>query len=314
MHLKSTLLASAALVVATVVPAQAGTYMSIFGGWNAVQDDIAASAGSAGTVDISLTETVVHNSGAVLAANHNHSLNYFVAGAVSTFVNSGAEAESGFLLGAAVGGNAMDWLRIEVEGSYRTGKLGPSSGSAFASGNDSASATFEAPGVGTGNITHSCLSTPQLVAGFIVIDPPPAPCVARATAAGVYAFTRTISTSDSQVANDGLVSSFTVMANAWADFDLGGIKPYIGGGIGYAFNQVNASRLLNGNDNDFAWQLGAGVNVALTEKWDLGVGYRYLDAGEITVRRLTLAEDAGFTYGVKHQSVQVNLTYQIPNE
>ena len=61
-------------------------------------------------------------------------------------------------------------------------------------------------------------------------------------------------------------STFAVMANAWYEFPIGGIAPYIGGGIGWGRSTFKGNYLGQAGDpafefenNGLAWQLGAGV-------------------------------------------------------
>jgi opacity protein-like surface antigen len=322
MHLRTTLLASAAVVIATMSPAQAGgTYVSVFGGWNQT-DDIAASAGSRAFTH-SETNVLTHNSGAP-AVNHSHSVVFNFAG-LSTFVNSGAEAEQGWMLGAAVGGDIghlIPGLRVEVSASYHVNGFGGASGTAHATDLDGATATasFEAPGAGTGNVTYSNLlgvgPLPAGITGPFVVNTTTNRINVAAPGTGVpVTFTKQFSTTTGGVVTDGSISTFAVMANAWIDFDLGMVKPYVGGGVGVAFNEVSVGALLTGQENQLAWQLGGGLNFDVGEKTSLGIGYRYMDAGEITVRRLStfVVPDPGLVHEVKQQSVQINLTYKLPD-
>ncbi len=86
------------------------------------------------------------------------------------------------------------------------------------------------------------------------------------------------------------VETESVMLNAYYDIDTGSkFTPYIGAGIGYA--KVKAS--MKGedstyaysakvDDNNFAWQLGAGVGYAVNENVTVDAGYRYVDYGDFT--------------------------------
>lgn len=72
------------------------------------------------------------------------------------------------------------------------------------------------------------------------------------------------------------------MGNGFYDFDLPNtkLKPYIGGGIGFArveANDVRANNVSLVNDSDvvFAYQLGGGVSYPLTAQTDAFVDYRY---------------------------------------
>jgi opacity protein-like surface antigen len=57
----------------------------------------------------------------------------------------------------------------------------------------------------------------------------------------------------------------------------------LGSGIGFSYLEIDGtSNVLSIEDDtfEFAWNLGAGVNYALTEKVELSVGYRYVGLGE----------------------------------
>jgi outer membrane autotransporter protein len=76
--------------------------------------------------------------------------------------------------------------------------------------------------------------------------------------------------------------TWAVMANVWYDFDLGKFKPYVGGGVGWAHNKLvpEVTPIPTAEHEDFAWQLGAGINYQFTPGASIGLGYRYLDSGQ----------------------------------
>jgi OmpA-OmpF porin, OOP family len=84
-------------------------------------------------------------------------------------------------------------------------------------------------------------------------------------------------------------TTFSVLANAWYDFEIGGLMPYFGGGIGWARTNVDGAYLAPANvafdldDSGFAWQAGAGVRFNIAPKATMGIGYRYLQAREVTI-------------------------------
>lgn len=308
MGLKTTLLASAgaAAVLAVVSPVQAGGYVSIFGGWNST-DDIKSLAGSNGNVVTTATETIFHT---LVGDTHTITFSFTAA---SHFVNSGAKAEDGWVVGAAVGSDLSGWLpglRGEFEVSYRRNSLGAATANAHATDTDIAGSFF-LPG---GNLVHSCGITP--VAPLVVVSGPPAPCTAGAPGTGTFSFRDTFSTSNAFASGEGSIRTFALMANVWYDLPLGSsITPYVGGGIGYAENEVEHGLVMNGTEGGFAWQLGAGANFALSDKMSIGVGYRYMDAGDVTlVRSPGLATGNKVitdVHEVTHQSVLVNMTFQL---
>lgn len=97
----------------------------------------------------------------------------------------------------------------------------------------------------------------------------------------------------------GTATALSGMANAYLDpaFNLGPLKPYIGGGVGISrFRASNVAALglpfggpvtdfgpISGERTGFAWQLMAGVGLALSEKAALTVGYRYFATPGVTV-------------------------------
>ena len=97
---------------------------------------------------------------------------------------------------------------------------------------------------------------------------------------------------------DGNVGVLAVMANAFVDLhNPSPITPYFGGGIGFAVlstdditgvdsrGNVSERILLYPEDNDtvFAYQIGAGVEIALNPMISLDVGYRYFETDEASL-------------------------------
>ncbi|NOT72916.1 MAG: porin family protein [Hyphomicrobium sp.] len=86
------------------------------------------------------------------------------------------------------------------------------------------------------------------------------------------------------------VKSYTAMVNLYKDLgNYGGITPYVGAGIGAAYNMVDdvyftgnpslVNRIKGDNDLSFAWALMAGVGYQVSDRAILDFGYRYLDLG-----------------------------------
>src|SRR6185437_11570319 len=97
----------------------------------------------------------------------------------------------------------------------------------------------------------------------------------------------TLSTSDrsrdSEVPANLRLRAWSLMANAWYDFDLGlPVTPYVGGGIGLAQVKISGDlagrRLFEKNDSVFAWQVGAGVSMPISDTTKLFLDYRYFAA------------------------------------
>jgi len=100
-----------------------------------------------------------------------------------------------------------------------------------------------------------------------------------------HALTSTITSRDSIVPTDITLHAYSLMANAWYDFhnfSSLGITPYIGGGIGLAQVQIGGRlagiNLIEKNDYTFAWQVGAGASVPVSQDLSLFLDYRYFAA------------------------------------
>lgn len=262
---------AAAVLVAGAMQADAGQlYLSLFGGVN-WGEDLASVSGGGGVVNDSRVVQVNH----LQTAPHFHDL-AFVFTAVTNFNMTGAEAEAGYILGASVGreyDNIMPGLRLEFELSARRTGFGVATLSGGGTDTDIASSGFN-PG---GDIEHPLDITP--LAPLTVVGAG----VANAPGPGTYAFQADFATNFT-VSDEGNVQTWALMANAWWDLDNdSAFTPYIGGGIGYAISKFNGGAVYDGVDGNFAWQMGVGVNVAVSEETSLGVGYRYFDAGDVEV-------------------------------
>ena len=96
------------------------------------------------------------------------------------------------------------------------------------------------------------------------------------------------------------VETQSVMLNGYYDIDTGTkLTPYVGGGIGYS--KVKGKMSVAGlsdsmDDNNFAWQLGAGVGYAITDNVTVDAGYRYADYGDFSKEDVTLDTTAHELY------------------
>ena len=89
------------------------------------------------------------------------------------------------------------------------------------------------------------------------------------------------------------LSVYSAMLNVYYDIDTGTkFTPYVGGGIGMAHlknktkvtGSTPAGALNLGSsesENNFAWNIGAGVSYALNDKVSIDAGYRYSDYGNV---------------------------------
>ena len=291
---------AAAALVTGALQADAGQlYVSVFGGVN-WGEDLTSANGGGGTVNSSRVVQVNH----LDTSPHFHDL-AFVFTAVTNYNMTGAEAEAGYVLGATVGreyDNIIPGLRLEFELSSRRNSFGVATLSGGGTDTDTASSFFD-PG---GDIQHPLSITP--LAPLTVVGAG----VANAAVAGDYAFQADFATNFT-ASDDGSVQTWALMANAW--FDLKNdteFTPYIGGGVGYAISKFQGGAVYDGVDGNFAWQMGVGVNVAVSEETSLGVGYRYFDAGDVEV---TMPTPSGSTttseQDVRGSALVLQLTHQL---
>ena len=85
------------------------------------------------------------------------------------------------------------------------------------------------------------------------------------------------------------ITSTTLMVNGYYDFTAGGVRPYIGAGIGWARNETEkltqdfgrgfANTFSGATRDNAAVALMAGVGIPYSG-WTLDIGYRYIDLGK----------------------------------
>lgn len=87
---------------------------------------------------------------------------------------------------------------------------------------------------------------------------------------------------------DGDLGAFTGMFNAFFDLhNPSRVTPYVGGGIGFASlflsdtdgrdtSGINEPLYSESDDTVFAYQIGAGMDIAINNRYSLDIGYRYL--------------------------------------
>lgn len=101
------------------------------------------------------------------------------------------------------------------------------------------------------------------------------------------------------------------LANAYIDFGTWcGITPYVGAGIGWSnieikgFKDVNVPNgaLFYGKDHDednFAWALHAGISYAVTDRFSIDLGYRYVDLGDADAGTAFAFDNSGTIDGLE---------------
>lgn len=89
---------------------------------------------------------------------------------------------------------------------------------------------------------------------------------------------------------------------------------YVLTGVGIGLTEVDGtSNVINVGDDvlDFAWNAGAGLNYALTERVTIGAGYRYVGLGEqsIDARASGISGDADFEPNIHELRVDLRLLF-----
>jgi opacity protein-like surface antigen len=98
---------------------------------------------------------------------------------------------------------------------------------------------------------------------------------------------------------DGHIGAFAMMLNSFFDLhNESPVTPYLGGGMGFAALHINdvrgvdaSSGALNNHifsaddDNVFAYQFGAGVDLALSRRLSIDLGYRYFATSKASFRK-----------------------------
>lgn len=72
------------------------------------------------------------------------------------------------------------------------------------------------------------------------------------------------------------------LINIWIDMhNSSPLTPYIGGGFGYGRGHQADLGVINGDGNGLAYQAGGGVNVRLSQRLSLDLGYRYFGISDL---------------------------------
>ncbi len=120
---------------------------------------------------------------------------------------------------------------------------------------------------------------------------------------------------------DGRLGAFAMMFNAFLDLHNDTpVTPYLGGGIGFASLYLSntfgtdtrggtATRVLlypEDYDTVFAYQLGAGLDIAINRRFSLDLGYRYFNTD-----RATFSNDFLTSSGIRYESHNVAIGFKV---
>jgi opacity protein-like surface antigen len=109
-------------------------------------------------------------------------------------------------------------------------------------------------------------------------------------------------------------STYSIMANAWYDFAVMGLNPYVGGGIGWAHTNVDGTFVgkagsLSESDGGFAWQLGAGLTFNVLPNTKINIGYRYFEGPDVSIKAPYSGNPLTGDVNSQNDSITVGFTF-----
>ncbi len=114
--------------------------------------------------------------------------------------------------------------------------------------------------------------------------------------------TNTMTRNANQPVNDGApkkcdATTFAAILNGYYDIETGGqIKPFVGAGVGFASTNLKGEGKDWGSASGLTYQLKAGVGYALSDRQDIYLQYKYVNAPATYVINNT-ANSTDFSYG-----------------
>lgn len=289
---------AAGAAMAISAPATADSYLSLFGGYSMSDQealgivlDSTSSSTNLFTYSITMsgvtTRTRFYGFGSVW-------VHYYLNTLVSTWTNidtttSGStvvdiSADSGFVIGAAIGRDLSTGLRGEIEFSYRKNSVdvdgnyhSHTSHSGYTGSLILMSVTNSMGHVWTDTIIQTLTSfSATVLTGYLYFG-------------GTINPVNYYTTMDTPFSESGDLSAMSIMANVWLDVDmnLGSVHPYIGAGVGVADVTLDVGGI-DISDSAVAFQIGAGLG------WDLpNNGHRInLEVRRFVVPKLELTLDS----------------------
>ncbi|MCZ6804296.1 MAG: outer membrane beta-barrel protein, partial [Proteobacteria bacterium] len=95
-------------------------------------------------------------------------------------------------------------------------------------------------------------------------------------------------------------------------------SPYVGAGVGWAEHEADTRRVnvatgavtsLETTTDNFIWSLMLGVTYAMTDNWNIDVGYRYADLGDVEIGPFTDGGKVDSEYTSHDLTVGVNYVF-----
>ncbi|TNE58392.1 MAG: porin family protein [Alphaproteobacteria bacterium] len=309
-HLLMTTATGAALAMSA--PALADNYVSLFGGTSFLDDTSDHIFGSSGTFGSSTTGTTgrtLVSSGPVTFGSYSGVHYAFQFNQLTTVTNGSffygvdvdIAADTGFVIGAAMGKDLTNGWSVEVEAAHRKHNVDVDVmiylSSSFTTG--SYSQLMQSSFTHITNVSSLATATVSVssTVGFTVTA---VGSVAFASTGGVGGYSTTTSQS-------GDFTAFSIMANAWFDLGqgVGGMQPYVGGGIGWAKVDFEVGSM-EADDSGLAYQFGAGVG------WDMGSGRMNLEYRYFAVPDLSFDLGGGASFDGDYNASEIIVGWKMP--
>jgi len=308
-------------VLALTAPADAGNYVTVFGGWSQPKDDsVSLTWTNSGTLfsSFSASDTNIKDSWqpTMVAETSsffldswvkytrewawtNEVINYWTTTTLDLTV------DNGFVIGAAFGWelDKRECIGLELEFAYR--KHDVNAIASFITGHSTSS--IRAAGYGYYTLFHS--GTWHYL-GFelgweTLFTLPTERFTYFATKGG-----KTFSTGGGATLTEtesGDITSWAIMANVWWDLNHAGIwHPYVGGGIGFADVALEVGPI-SVSDNGLAWQVGAGLGFDIDADTRLNLEYRYFTVPDLELTYM--GQDLGIEYDLQEIIVGLRLRF-----
>jgi len=114
--------------------------------------------------------------------------------------------------------------------------------------------------------------------------------------------------------SEGDVEGYFLMANLWREVEVGGVRPYLGGGVGMALMDVNITYDTRIHDTDhtdlaLAAQAGAGLRVPVSDQFMLDLGYRFRGAMSVLTEATKDDDNNSSTYYTHSGQVGLQWAY-----
>jgi len=307
---------AAGAVMALTGAVQAGSYVTVFGGYSSADDHSVNLGTSMGTFGFSGSTLVSSTS-----RSHSHTVWDHIwtqeiwrftntSGTTNTSLDLDMSVDSGFVIGAAGGWDMGNGLSFELEVAYRKHNVDADATWYYSSNWSGTKFSTKHTGRWRHYTTGSLVSVPQSDIGLFITTGPSF-TVGTGPFYQATAFTITGSGGTAYSTNEtasGDITALSIMANVWYDFGgSGNWHPYIGGGIGWADVEIDLGTFGSASDSGLAYQAGVGIG------WDMpnsnnriNLEYRYFAVNDLEF------DPSGYDLGYDYQVNEVIVGFRMP--